>query len=113
MLIILLAGILGICAAIGFDVYVPGYLSSYIAIVIISAVDSALCALKSMFEDKINVYNLATDFFVNTALALIMVFLGKKIELDLNYAVLVVFTLRIFKNVSVIKSALIKKMQKN
>jgi len=112
MLIILFAGIVGICAAIAFDLYVPAYLSSYFAIVIIASIDSAIGAYKSLLHDKFDVWVFLSGFFVNSVLAAIMVFLGKKIELDLYYAVIIVFTFRIFNNFSYIRRYYLIKIRK-
>lgn len=110
MLIIILASILGVFSAVAFDLYVPAYLSSYAAIVIISAVDSLMGAYKSLLRNKFDITVFVTGFFGNSLLAAFMVFLGKKIELDLYYAVLIVFTLRIFNNFSFIRRYYLKKI---
>lgn len=112
MIIILFALILGIVLAIAFDLYLPPALSSYAAIIIISAVDSLLGAYKGLLRDRFSSALLVTGFFGNSILAALMVFFGKKIDLDLYYAVVIVFTMRIFNNISFIRRYYLKKICK-
>ena len=112
MIIIITAGILGILSAIAFDLYVPHFLSTYVAIVILSAADSVLGAYKSLLRDRFDSLTFVSGFFGNSLLAALMVFLGKKIGLDLYYAVVVAFTIRIFNNFSFIRRFCLKKISK-
>ena len=111
MILILVSAILGVCAAIAFDLYIPPFLSTYIAVVIFAATDSAMGAYKSLLRDKFDPWIFVTGFFVSSVLSALMVFFGKKIDLDLYYAVLVVFTMRIFNNFNYIRRVYIKKIK--
>lgn len=110
MIIILVACLLGICVAIAFDLYIPPYLTTYAAVIIIAGVDSLLGVCKSVLRDKFSFLVFLSGFFGNALLAAFMVFVGKKIELDLYYAVIIVFTMRIFSNFSFIKRYYLKKI---
>ncbi len=112
MIIIIAAVILGICSAIAFDLYIPPSLSTYAAIVIIAVIDSLMEAYKSLLRDKFSALVFVTGFFGNSILAALMVFFGKKIDLDLYYAVIIVFTMRIFSNFSFIRRYYLKKIKK-
>ena len=112
MVIIIIAALLGVCAAIAFDLYIPPALSTYAAVIIIAAVDSVMGAYKSLLSDKFNPAVFITGIFGNSILAALMIFLGKKIDLDLYYAVLVVFTMRIFNNFSFIRRYYLRKLSK-
>jgi len=111
MLLVLFAIIFGVGAAIAFDLYVPPYLISYIGIVIISAVDSVMGAYKSLLRERFDPLVFATGFFGNSLMAALMVFWSKKIEVDIYYAVVVVFTIRIFNNFSFIRRYYLKKIR--
>ena len=113
MLIIIIAALLGILCAIGFDLYVPPAFSSYAAVLIIAAIDAVMGAYKSLLRDRFDVWVFVTGFFGNSFLAALMVFLGKKIGLDLYYAVIIVFTLRIFNNFSFVRRYYLKKIKKD
>lgn len=112
MIIILLAIILGILSAIAFDLYIPQSLSTYAAVVIIAAIDALMSAYKALLRDKFAVLVFVTGFFGNSVLAALMVFFGKKIGLDLYYAVIIVFTMRIFSDFSFIRRYYLKKLGK-
>ena len=112
MIIIITAAILGILSAIAFDLYIPPALISYAAIIIISAIDSVMGAYKSLLRDKFSSCVFVTGFFGNSILAAVMVFLGKKIDLDLYYAVVIVFTMRIFSNFSFVRRYYLNKLRK-
>ena len=110
MIIVITAGLLGIIAAIAFDIYIPPELSTYSAIVIIAAIDSVMGAFKSILRDKFSPGVFLTGFFGNSLLAALLVFFSKKIDLDLYYAVIVVFTMRIFSNFSFVRRIFLKKL---
>ena len=112
MIIIIVAAILGIAAAIAFDLYIPAALSTYAAVVIISAADTVLGAYKALLKDEFSVIVFLSGFFGNSILASLMVFFGSKVGLDLYYAVIIVFTMRIFANFSFIKRYYIDKIRK-
>lgn len=112
MLFIIIAAVLGVFCAIAFDLYIPAYMSTYAAIVIIAAFDSVMGAYKSLLADRFNPWVFMSGFFLNSILAALMVMLGKRIDLDLYMAILVVFTFRIFSNFSFIRRYYLKKIKK-
>jgi len=112
MIIIITASIIGILAAIAFDLYIPPSMSTYAAIVIIASIDSILGAYKSLLRDKFSTIVFVTGLFGNSFLAALMVFFGKKLDLDLYYAVIIVFTMRIFSNFSFIRRYYLRKLSK-
>ena len=103
MIIIPVFCILGICLALAFDFYIPPAFTSYIAVIIISCIDTLVGAYKSCLRAKFNLLMFVTGFFGNSLLAAFMVYIGRKIELDLYYAVIIVFTMRIFSGFSFVK----------
>lgn len=110
MIIIPVFCLLGIFLALAFDIYIPPNLTAYIAVFIISCVDSLLSAYKSELRGKFSFSVFVTGFFGNSLLAALFVFIGKKIELDLYYAVIIVFTMRIFSSVSFVRRHILKKI---
>ena len=112
MILIIVSAILGVCMAIAFDLYIPPSLSTYAAIVIIAAIDALMEGYKSLLRDKFSSLIFVGAFFGNSVLAALMVFFGKKIDLDLYYAIVIVFTMRIFSNVSFVRRYYIKKLSK-
>ena len=111
MILVLVSAVLGICAAIAFDLYIPAAMSTYIAVFIIAALDSVMGAYKALLRDKFDTWVFVTGFFGSSLLAALMVYLGKKIDLDLYHAVLVVFTLRVFNNFACIRRYYLKNIK--
>ena len=93
------------------DVYIPPALTSYVAVIIISCVDSILGAYKSHLRGKFSICVFVTGFFGNSVLAALMFFVGKKIGLDLYYAVVIVFIMRIFSHFSFVRRSFITKIK--
>ncbi len=112
MIIIIVAAVLGVLGAIAFDLYIPPALSSYAGVVIIAAIDALMSAYKALLRDKFENLLFLTGFFGNSILAALLVFFGKKIGLDLYYAVIIVFTMRIFSDFSFIRRYYVKKISK-
>ncbi len=112
MIIILTGAILGILCAIAFDLYIPPALSSYAAIVIIAALDAVFGAYKSLLSDRFDTIIFISGFIGNSLLAALMVFLGRKIDLDLYIPVIVVFTMRIFNDFAFVRRFYLKKLKK-
>ncbi len=112
MIIILLSALVGVLCAIAFDLYASLEFSAYLSVLIIAAIDSVMGAYKSFLSDEWDVLVFGTGFFGNSILSALMVFLGHKIGLDLYYAVIIVFTYRIFTNFSFVRREWIKKIDK-
>ena len=112
MIIVIAFAILGIFSAIIFDLYIPPALSSYAAIVIIAALDAVFGAYKSLLSDRFDTLIFISGFIGNSLLAALMVFLGRKIDLDLYIPVIVVFTMRIFNDFAFVRRFYLKKLKK-
>lgn len=104
-----LSGIfLGIIIGLSIKYTIPiGYIK-YTAVIIIGILDALFGALKEELKKK----NYNPDIFLsglifNILLALGITFLGEKLGLDLYLAVTVVFTLRIFSNLGIVRRALL------
>ena len=79
------------------------------AVVMLAALDS-ICGgftakLNSQFQDKI----LIGGFFTNLVFGIIFILLGNFFETDLYYIALLIFGLRIFKNISTLKGFFLQK----
>ena len=112
MIMIVISAILGVLCAIAFDLYIPAAMSIYAAVLIIAAFDSVMGAYKSLLADKFDPLVFVSGFFGNSVIAAIMVFVGKKLDIDLYLAVMVVFTMRIFGNFSFVRRFYLKKLKK-
>ena len=111
-MIIIIAIILGcaIGAILGINApIIPYTFSGYLAVAIIAALDSVFGAfvgvIKKIFDMKIFV----SGFFGNAILAIILTYLGERLNVDIYLAAIVVFVGRMFTNLSIIRRELVDK----
>ena len=77
--------------------------SSYLAIAIIAALDSVFGAIWSYLNNRFNMKIFLSGFFGNAILAMLLTYLGKKLNIDISMAVIVVLVGRMFSNLSYIR----------
>lgn len=112
MITVIVCAILGVFCAIAFDLYIPPYLSMYAAIVIIASLDAVMDAYKSLLADGFDAWEFLSSLFGNSILGALIVFFGKKIDLDLYIPVILVFTMRIFNNFAFARRYYLNKLKK-
>lgn len=109
---IILAIIVGclIGAIIGINVpMVPYVYSSYLAISIVAALDSVFGGINSTLNGKFDLKIFVSGFFGNAILAILLTYLGEKLNVDIYLAAIVVFVGRMFINLSLIRRYYIEK----
>lgn len=106
----ILGCIIGLIAGINAPV-IPYTYSGFLAISIIAALDSVfggiLATLKGNFDLKIFV----SGFFGNAVLAILLMYLGQKLNVDIYLAAIVVFVGRMFNNLSMIRRIYMEKLE--
>lgn len=112
-MILVIAVLIGVVAAL----LVPYGLSSdqmiYIAVGIIAALDTVFGGTRARLAGKFNIYVFISGFFANSALAILLTYIGNKLGVNLSLAAVVVFGVRIFNNFSDIRHILLDRyMQK-
>ena len=112
-MILIIAVLIGVAAAL----LVPYGLSSdqmiYIAVGIIAALDTVFGGTRARLAGKFNIYVFISGFFANSALAILLTYIGNKLGVNLSLAAVVVFGVRIFNNFSDIRHILLDRyMQK-
>lgn len=103
---IFLAIIVGcvIGAIIGiFAPMIPYTYSGYLAIAIIAALDSVFGGITATLKKNFNISVFVSGFFGNAILAILLTFLGQKLNVDIYLAAIVVFVGRMFNNLSIIR----------
>lgn len=109
MIIITISILLGILAGL----YVPYNLTydslPYVAVALLAAIDTIFGGIRANFEKTFNVPMFVTGLFSNAILAILFVFVGNKLGIDLSLAVVVVFGVRIFNNLSNIRHYLFER----
>jgi small basic protein len=101
--------IIGIVVGIFAPITIPLELARYTAVGILGILDSILGAVRSDLQNKYDVTIFISGLFFNMVLAILITYIGDRLGLDLYLAVLVVFTIRIFANISTIRYSFLTK----
>ncbi|TCS80867.1 small basic family protein [Pectinatus cerevisiiphilus] len=109
MIFAIISLIIGAIVGYFCNVTIPGEYSKLFSVALLAGFDAVFGGLKAVFIDTFDNINFLLGFFLNTILAVLMVFLGDNLSIELYYVVLFVFALRIFKNLSYLRHRLIKK----
>lgn len=112
---IILAIILGciIGAFIGINLpMIPYMYSSYLAISIIAALDSVFGGIVSTLNGKFDFKIFVSGFFGNAILAILLTYLGEKLNVDIYIGAIVVFVGRMFNNLGTIRRYYVEKWSK-
>ena len=113
---IFIAIILGcvIGAIIGVNMPMISYTySSYLAIAIIAALDSVFGGIASTLKKNFDLKIFVSGFFGNAILAMLLTYLGQKLNVDIYLAAIVVFVGRMFNNLGIIRRYYIEKWSFN
>lgn len=102
MLAILIGCLLGAIIGINLPI-IPYTYSSYLAISIIAALDSVFGGITSTLNGKFNFKIFVSGFFGNAILAILLTYLGEKLNVDIYIGAIVVFVGRMFNNLGSIR----------
>ncbi|MDD4802028.1 MAG: small basic family protein [Syntrophomonas sp.] len=102
---------LGIGLFIGFQlpISLPAEMVKYASIGVLAALDSVCGGIRAYMEDSFDNTIFLSGFFVNSLLAGGFAYLGDRLGLELYLAAVVVFGVRLFQNLGVIRRYLLKK----
>lgn len=82
---------------------IPYTVSQYLAIGIVAALDSVFGGIASNIKKNFDMKVFISGFFVNAILAMLLTFLGEKLNVDIYLAAIVVFVGRMFTNLAIIR----------
>lgn len=88
---------------------IPYTFSGYLAVAIIAALDSVFGAFVGVIKKNFDMKIFVSGFFGNAILAIILTYLGERLNVDIYLAAIVVFVGRMFTNLSIIRTELIAK----
>lgn len=89
---------------------IPYTYSSYLAIAIIAALDSVFGGITSSLKKNFDMKIFLSGFFVNAILAMLLTYLGQKLNVDIYLAAVVVFVGRMFNNLGYIRRYYVEKV---
>lgn len=110
VLIVLIFVVVGVF--VGLDIVVPFAFTEYIAVAILAFLDSLFGAAAANMQKKFDLIIFITGFFGNAIIAIFLVFLGQKLNVDIYLAAVIVFSTRLFNNFSVIRRVQIEEFYK-
>jgi len=100
-------------AIIGVNLPIISYsYSSYLAIAIIAALDSVFGGITGVLKGEFDFKVFISGFFCNAILAMLLTYLGNKLNVDVYLATIVVFVGRMFINLTIIRKYYIDKWSK-
>ena len=103
MLLPLVGLFVGVAAGLLLNVNVSFEFSRYSAVAILAALDSVLGAVRAELDGVYDNRIFISGFVVNAIVAVLLVFIGDKLSLDLYLVALINFGFRIFNNVALIR----------
>ena len=112
MLFAMIGLIIGICAGLVFPGYIPKEYSIYVAIALLSAFDTVIGGGLARLEHRYNDKVFLSGFIINSLLAALLIYAGSLLDIELYYAAIVVFGVRLFQNFASIRRILLNSHQK-
>lgn len=110
-IVVLICSVLGVILGMNLPTISYSY-SGYLAIAIIAALDSVFGGLTSVLKKNFDIKIFVTGFFGNAILAMLLTYLGEKLNVDIYLAAVIVFVGRMFTNLSIIRRIGIEKLSK-
>lgn len=82
---------------------IPYSASKYLAIAIVAALDSVFGAIASNIKKNFDLKVFISGFFVNAIIAMLLTYLGQRLNVDIYLAAIIVFVGRMFNNLGIIR----------
>lgn len=112
---IIVAFILIVVVALGFlfgySLEIPYTFTEYIAVAILAFLDSIFGGIASNMQNKFDFTIFISGFFLNAIIAMFLVYLGQKLNVDIYLAAVIVFSTRLFTNFSIIRRIFIEQLR--
>lgn len=86
--------------------------SGYLAIAIVAALDSVFGGVVSSLSKKFDMGVFLSGFFGNAILAMLLAYLGQRLNVDIYLAAIFVFVSRMFNNLGFIRRYYLEKFRK-
>ena len=109
MMLPIVGVLLGLAIGLLFPLSMPVEYGKFLAVALLASLDSVFGGLRSALEEKFDNAVFISGFFVNALLAVVLVFIGDRLGIDLYYVASLAFGLRIFQNLAIIRRFFLKK----
>ncbi len=104
--------LIGLIVGAVVSVSIPVEYARYTAVAILAALDSVLGAAKAALAGEYDQAIFVTGFFANTLLAGLLTLLGDRLGVELYYAAIFAFGVRLFTNLALIRRDLLVRFRK-
>lgn len=94
-----------------FSITIPAQYMRYTALAILGALDSVFGALRAELEGQYDNLVFVSGFFANAFLAVLLTLLGDRLGVELYYAAIVAFGVRMFNNLAIIRRLLLARFR--
>ena len=94
----------------GLNVIIPYSYSQYIAVAILACLDSVFGAFSANIEKKFRMSTFLSGFFGNAIIAMFLVYIGSKLNVEIYLAAVIVFGSRLLNNFSIIRREFIERL---
>lgn len=101
----ILGAVIGMYAPI-----IPYTFSGYLAIGIMAALDTVFGGITSIIKKSFDMKIFVSGFFGNAILAIVLTYLGEKLNVDIYLAAIFVFVNRMFNNLGFVRRYYIEKL---
>lgn len=108
-LVVLFCLLIGLFIGFQMPVLFPVLYAKYMSIAVLAALDSVFGGIRGYMEDGFDSTIFVTGFVGNALLAAGMAYLGDRLGVDLYLAAVLVFGVRLFQNMAIIRRYLMKK----
>ena len=108
-LLIIFSLLIGLAIGFQMPVLLPLLCAKYLSIAILAALDSVFGGIRGYMEDGFDTTIFVSGFIVNALLAAGLAYIGDKLGVELYLAAVIVFGVRIFQNLAIIRRYLVKK----
>lgn len=108
-LTVLFCLLIGLIIGFQMPVLLPVVYAKYMSIAVLAALDSVFGGIRAYMEDGFDNIIFVSGFIVNTLLAAGLAYLGDRLGVELYLAAVVVFGVRLFQNLGIIRRYLLKK----
>jgi small basic protein len=93
----------GIVVGVFAPVSIPHSLAKYTAVAILAALDTGLGGIRAGLENRFDLAAFISGFTFNSLLAAALTYLGDMLGIDLYLAAVVVFGVRLFDNLAIVR----------
>ena len=103
--------VLGVYFGQYLHIEIPAEMVKYLSIAIMAALDSVFGGIKALYEKKFDGLLMLSGFFTNALLAGALAYIGDMLGVDLYYAAVFAFGVRLFSNLSMIRVHIIGELR--